>query len=208
MTGSNVRFYALTFAPAGVLDADNEVLIAGNSAGELWTIDGAGQVALHGNFGKVPANDGNGHAYAPANVGQKWELSGDIVFLANGGDPVGFATVRDCPSPPSTTGCSFVDTLIQIDLGALANATTASVIKSVRGQVVPKASCPAGTNGFGSMYGIAAAGTEVYGFSRKNDIVAIDNADGSACLVQTTPDQKWAGAGVTTLVEIVPPPPK
>lgn len=207
-TPATVRFYALTFAPAGVLDPTKEILVAGNSAGELWVIDDAGGASVHGNFGAVPANDGNGHAYAAANVGKKFELSGDIVFLANGGSPIGFATVRDCPNPPQTTGCSFVDTLIQIDVAAIGAATTNSVTLAVRGQIVPKPECPAGMNGFGSMYGIAAVGTEVFGFSRQGFIVAIDNVSGSACQIQTTPDDKWAGAGVTTLAEVVAPPPK
>jgi hypothetical protein len=56
----DIRFYALTFAPKGVLDPQKEVLVAGNSAGELWSIDEAGNLALRGNFGLVPANDGNG----------------------------------------------------------------------------------------------------------------------------------------------------
>ena len=86
--------------------------VAGNNAGELWAIDSGGTLTQHGNFGTVPANDGHGHTYPAANKGQLWELSGDIVFLANGGSPVGFATVRDCPNPPSQTGCSTIDTLI------------------------------------------------------------------------------------------------
>lgn len=206
-TPDTVRFYALTFAPAGVLDPTKEILVAGNSAGELWVIDDAGGASVHGNFGNVPANDGNGHAYPGAHVGKRFELSGDIVFLANGGSPVGFATVRDCPNPPFTTGCSATDTLIQIDVAAIGNATTNSVTLAVRGQIVPKPECPSGI-GFGSMYGIAAVGTEVFGFSRQGFIVAIDNVSGAACQIQTTPDDKWAGAGVTTLADVTAPPPK
>src|SRR5262245_58827128 len=67
-------FYALTFAPVGVLDATKEVLVGGNSAGELWSIDtGAATAKVIGNFGIVPADDGHGHAYA--NAGKAWELS-------------------------------------------------------------------------------------------------------------------------------------
>lgn len=208
MTAATVRFYALTFAPEGVLSPDKEVLVAGNSAGELWAIDDTGNASLHGNFGVVPANDGNGHTYDAANVGKPFELSGDIVFLANGGDPIGFATVRDCPNPPLTSGCSFTDTLIQIDVAKMGTATTQSVTAAIRGQIVARPECPAGQNGFGSMYGIAAVGTEVFGFSRQGYIVAIDNVDGDACQIQTTPAQKWAGAGVTTLAEVIAPPPK
>jgi hypothetical protein len=204
---SGVHFYALTLAPQGVLDPNNEVLVAGNSAGELWSIDDMGNVLQHGNFGTVPTDDGHMHTYAATNVGNPWELSGDIVFLSNGGNPVGFATVRDCPSPPSSTGCSTTDTLIQIDLTKLATATTTdSVTLAVRGKIVPKASCPSSTS-FGSIYGIAALGADVYGFSRKGDIIQIDNVDGSACLLQAT-SNKWAGAGVTTLAKVVAPPPQ
>jgi hypothetical protein len=198
--------YALSFAPAGVLDPQKEVLIAGNTAGELWAIDEAGTGTQHGHFGNVPANDGHGHTYA--NAGKRWELSGDIVFLANGKTPVGFATVRDCPNPPSTSNCDTVDTLIQIDLVKLASATTGSVTKSVRGKLVPAANCPSGgKNGFGSMYGVAALGAQIYGFSHDGSVVSIHNQDGSACLLQSSAANNWYGAGVTTLAPVVVPAP-
>jgi hypothetical protein len=201
-------FYALTFAPVGVVDPGVEVLVAGNSAGELWAIDAMGTASQHGVFGTVPADDGRGHAYAAANVGKPWELSGDIVFLANGGSPVGFATVRDCPSPPSTTGCSYVDTLIEIDVSKLAAAGAQQVIKAVRGQIVKRAGCNDGWSGdYGSMYGIAAWDDLVYGFSRTGNLVQISNDDGSACLVQNYSPNKFSGAAVTTLAPVHPPPP-
>lgn len=203
----DVRFYALTFAPAGVLHPTEEVLVAGNTAGELWSIDKNGTIALRGNFGVVPANDGNGNTYA--NVGQRWELSGDIVFVEGGGDPVGFATVRDCPNPPETTGCNPIDTLIEIDVPAIATSTTGSVTKSVRGLIRKADDCDDTTTGdYGSLYGIAAWGSKVYGFSRDGHILEIDTTDGTACLVDTFPAYKFAGAGLTTLAEVIPPPPK
>src|SRR5258706_723626 len=110
-SAAGVMFYAMTFAPVGVLDPTREVLVAGNTQGELWAIDDQGNLSLHGNFGTVPADDGNGHTYASANVGKNWELSGDIVFVENAGSPLGFATVRDCPNPPSSTGCNPINTL-------------------------------------------------------------------------------------------------
>lgn len=202
-----VRFYALTFAPAGVLHETEEVLIAGNTAGELWSISSAGLLSQRGTFGVVPANDGNGNTYA--NAGEAWELSGDIVFVDNGGEPVGFATVRDCPNPPETTGCNPINTLIEIDVPAIATATTGTVTKAVRGQIRKGADCDDGTTGdYGNMYGIAAWGDKVYGFSRSGNIVEIDTTDGSACLVQTFTDLDFSGAGLTTLAEVIPPPPK
>ncbi len=205
----DVSFYALTFAPKGVLDPAKEVLVAGNTAGELWAIDGNGALSQHGTFGKVPNDDGNGNAYDQANVGKAWELSGDVVFLANAGNPVGFATVRDCPSPPSTNGCNPVNTLIEIDVGKLGSASTGSVTKAVRGQIVKRKGCNDATQGdYGNMYGIAAWDKKVYGFSRSGNLVEIDTVDGTGCLVQAYAADKFSGAGVTTLAPIQPPTPK
>ena len=202
-----VSFYGLTFAPAGVLDSAKEALVAGNTAGELWAVDDQGNLSEHGTFGLVPPNDGNGHDYA--NAGQPWELSGDIVFVANSGSPVGFATVRDCSNPPYTSNCSSVNTLIEIDVPKLATATTESITKAVRGQIVKRAGCQDATTGdYGNMYGIAAWNDKVYGFSRSGDLVEIATQDGSACLVQPYPSAKFAGAGVTTLAPVITPQPK
>ncbi len=206
---TQVKFYGLTFAPLGVIDMAKEVLVAGNTDGELWTIDPNGSLALHGNLGVVPSNDGHGHTYSSKNQGKRWELSGDIVFLANGGESVGFATVRDCPKPPSTTGCNSTDTLLEIDVTKLAAATTQSVAKAVRGMIVKSPGCndPSGSP-YGSMYGIAAWGSKVYGFSHSGAIVEIDNVTGGACLVKGGADL-WDGAGVTTVAPVIaPPPPK
>src|SRR4029078_8676449 len=43
LSDKNKRFYALTFAPSGVLGF-GEVLVAGNTAGELWAIDANGNL--------------------------------------------------------------------------------------------------------------------------------------------------------------------
>lgn len=200
----SVVFYALTFAPAGVLDPTKEVLIAGNTAGELWAIDDNGNLTQHGNFGKVPNTDGNGHDYD--NAGENWELSGDIVFLSNGGKPVGFATVRDCPNPPSTSGCNFTDTLIQIDMAKLKTQGTQSVTSSVRGQILKKGGCGGVDAAYQQMLGIAAWNDKVYGFSHGGGVVEIDNTDGAACLVADTPTLFWNGAGLTTSAPVKPPP--
>jgi hypothetical protein len=204
---AQVKFYGLTFAPIGIVDAAKEVLVAGNTSGELWTVDESGTLALHGNLGVVPANDGQGHTYPSKNQGKRWELSGDIVFLANGGKAFGFATARDCPTPPSTTGCNSTDTLLEIDVTKLGAATTQSVVKAVRGQIVESAGCSDPSGGpYGSMYGIAAWGTRVYGFSHSGAIVEIDNVTGGACLVKSG-TELWDGAGVTTVAPVIAPPP-
>jgi len=206
---TTVKFYGLTFAPIGVIGVGKEVLVAGNTDGELWSIDESGALALHGNLGTVPASDGQGHTYANKNQGKRWELSGDIVFLANAGKAVGFATVRDCPNPPSTQGCNTTDTLLEIDVAKLGSATTQSVAKAVRGQIVARAGCNNPNGGpFGSMYGIAAWSSKVFGFSHSGAIVEIDNVTGGACLVKSGVEL-WDGAGVTTVAPVIaPPPPK
>ncbi len=206
--GPGVKFYGLSFAPVGVLDPQNEVLVAGNTAGELWSIDANGNITQRGTLGAIPKNDGHGHTYASSHQGKPWELSGDIVFLANGGALLGFATVRDCPTPPSTSNCNKTDTLIEVDVAKLGSATTQSVTQSVRGEVVKRNGCADAGNasGYGSMFGIAAVNDKVYGFSHAGAVVEINNIDGSACLLADTPSSLWDGAGVTTLAPVVPPP--
>lgn len=189
----SVRFYALTFAPVGVLDASKEVLVAGNTAGELWAIDSQGGLTLLGNFGTVPSNDGNGHTFQYP--GTKWELSGDVVFLANGGNPVGFATVRDCQNPPSDQNCSDDDTLIEIDVPKLSTKIGGAVTKAVRGKIVKRAGCTDDVAGsYDNMYGIGAWGEKVYGFSRAGYLVDVDLVDGSGCLVKQYNGAKFSGA--------------
>ena len=202
-----ISFYGMTFAPKGVLSPTEEVLIAGNSAGELWSIDAGGNLARRGTLGVVPADDGHGHAYD--NAGQPWELSGDIAFFENNGSPIGFATVRDCPDPPSTNGCNEIDTLVELDVPALATSTTQSVLKNVRGQVVRASDCSDSEPGYGSVYGIGAWLGTVYGFSRRDGngyAIAIDNVDGTACLLEAFPGSPWAGAGNTTIADVIAPP--
>lgn len=204
LADKTVKFFGLTFAPKGTLDPNKEVLIAGNTAGELWAIGDNGSLVQHGTFGKVPMTDGNGHDYA--NPGNPWELSGDIVFLSNNGKPAGFATVRDCPNPPDTAGCSKVDTLIQIDMTKLKTVGKQSVTSAVRGQILKKAGCGGVDASYQQTLGIAAWEDKVYGFSHNGSIVAIDNTDGSACLVVDTPNLFWNGAGLTTSAPVKPPP--
>jgi hypothetical protein len=197
-------FYGLSFAPAGVL-GPTETLVAANSAGQLYYIDDQGQTTLVGNFGKVPPHDGRNHTYDSGNVGKDWELSGDIVFLENGGDWVGFATLCDCPTPPDKDNCNKVDTLVEIDLTKLAPNFTGSVVKSLKGQVVKSATCsdPGNQNGYGSTYGIVAWEGKVFGFSNGGNLIEISNGDGSACLVQNYPDYRFMGAGITTTAPVI-----
>jgi hypothetical protein len=205
----NKRFYSLSFAPTGVLDPAKEVLVAGNTAGELWSIDPAGKITQHGTLGNIPATDGHGHAYAnyDPNVPKAWEISGDIVFLSNNGKPVGFATVRDCPTPPSPTGCAKVDTLIEIDMSKMAMAGAQNVQKSLRGQVVKRAGCNDSANAaYGFLYGIATWNDKVYGFGHEGNLVDISLLDGSACLVKNYPANMFSGAAVTTVAPVTPPP--
>jgi hypothetical protein len=199
-----IQFEALTFAPVGVLDPSVEVLVAGDTAGQLWAVEPNSSIVQHGQFGTVPASDGHGHTYPYP--GGLWELSGDIVFLADSGKPVGFATVRDCPSPPDNTGCDPIDTLIEIDMTALAQAGTQNVTKAIRGQVVKAAGCGDSATGYGSMYGIASWNGSVFGFSRSGNLVQISNVDGTACLVKDYPADLFSGAAVTTVAPVLPPP--
>jgi hypothetical protein len=199
-----IQFEALSFAPAGVIEPGVEVLVAGDTAGQLWAIEPPSTIVQHGQFGTVPADDGHGHNYLYP--GGTWELSGDIVFLTNGGSPVGFATVRDCPSPPDNSGCNPIDTLVEIDMTALGQAGTQSVLLAIRGQVVKAAGCGDPASGYGSMYGIASWDNKVFGFSRSGNLVDISNVDGTACLVKNYPTDLFSGAAVTTVAPVIPPP--
>jgi hypothetical protein len=131
-------------------------------------------------------------------------LSGDIVFLANSGSPIGYATVRTCQT--GQTNCTTTDTLIEIDVKAM-SAGAQSVTKSVRGPVTRGSWCrnPATPPSFGSLYGIAAYGDKVFGFSRRGEVVEMRNADGSACLVADLGNVLFAGAGVATSAPVRAP---
>jgi hypothetical protein len=200
---TSATFYGLTFAPANVLGA-GEVLVAANTAGELWAVDAMGNLSQHGTFGMVPNTDPHGHSYMYP--GTEFELSGDIVFLANGGSPLGFATVRDCQSPPSSSSCNTTDTLVELDLGLLAKTGAQIVTKSIRGQITKSPTCNDTANShYGSMYGVAAYQDKVYGFSHQGYVVTINNNDATACLALTTAGDQWAGAAITTVAPVIAP---
>ncbi|MEO7109591.1 MAG: hypothetical protein ABI183_04050 [Polyangiaceae bacterium] len=193
LPGKNNNFYGLTVAPENTVATD-EVLIAADDSGALWQIDStSGATTQVGTLGTDPLTS------------KPWGLSGDIVFLANGGSPLGFATVRDSTSDPE-------DTLIEIDV-SLVKPGKASTMKGVKGKVVQKAGCAAPTTGstpatgfgFKSMYGIAAYQDKVYGFSHQGDIVQIDNTDGTACLLNNIGSSQFSGAGITTSAPVIAP---
>ncbi|HEX4515908.1 MAG TPA: hypothetical protein VH054_20305 [Polyangiaceae bacterium] len=183
-------FYGLTFAPENTVNAA-ETLVAADSGGIIWSIDSQGNTAKLGTFGKDANN-------------QTYELSGDIVFLANNGTPVGFATVRACPN----NTCATADTLVEIDMTKLKANNTSSVVKSVRGVLHQGSKCQNTTAppSYGKMYGIAAFEDQVYGFSHDTGIVAINNVDASVCLVTVPNGIAWSGAGVTTVAPVIAPP--
>ena len=193
-------FMGLTFAPAGTLEDDKEVLVGADNAGKLWRIDETnGQVVQIGTFGKIPDDDGHGNAFVEEYVGQDFKLSGDIVFMSNGGNPVGFATVIECKNFKKCQG----DTLVEIDLSKLKDGNTESVVKSIRGKVVKSSSCNDPEHDtYGSMYGIAAYEAQIYGFSYAGEIVELSNADGTACLIKSDADKKFYGAGITTAAKV------
>jgi hypothetical protein len=186
------KFYGLTVAPENTL-GPQEVLIGADGQGGLYQIDAtSGTPTQVGTLGVDPKTK------------LPFALSGDIVFVANSGNPIGFATVRTCPK---SGPCSTIDTLIEVDVKAI-KAGTQSVLKSVRGQVVRGAWCKnsASPQNFGSMFGIVAYKDVVYGFSRAGDVVEIHNTDGTGCLVSADPSRKFAGAGITTTAPVTAPP--
>jgi hypothetical protein len=196
--GTGIALYGLSFVPPGVLDPSLEVLVGADGSGNVWSINTVtGILTQHGSFGLVPATDGHGHAYA--NAGKPWELSGDIVFKVEAGSPVGFATVHDCPNPPSMVGCSATDTLLRLDTAKMATATTGSITLAVLGQAVKQATCADSMNtSYGKLFGLAESEGTVYGFSRTGGVVTLSEVDGSACMVRASADL-WAGAAIAPL---------
>ncbi len=188
LPSAHSNFYGLTMAPENTLDPQ-EVLVAANDAGQLFRIDATtGATTQVGTMGTDTVS------------GKAWALSGDIVFLANMGSPVAFATV--CP----VGNCSGTDTLIELDVSKVTPGT-ASALKAVRGPIVKGAWCTnaASPSSFGSIFGIAAYADKVYGFSNKGELIEIHNIDGSACLVKAYANTSFKGAGVTTSAPVVAP---
>jgi hypothetical protein len=191
-----VKFFALAFAPKGVLGAD-ETLVAGDSNGTLWLVPTGGTAPTKiGDFGTVNSGDpGSGTA------GNTWQLSGDLVFFSNGGAPVGIATIRACSAP--TTCQPSNDVVVEIDMAQLAKKDpTANVRKRFLG---------AGT-GYGRLFGVGAWNNEVFAFQRSSatnpaQLISVSLDTGAATLIRdfseiTTAKNGWSGAGVTTAAKI------
>jgi len=207
---SSTAFYGATFAPAGTLGNTDETLVVANSEGELYAVDlTTGALSVIGAFGPVPARDPSGQTYPSGNVGEPWSLSGDLVFLDNGGRSVGFATVRDCPNPPSTSNCSTSDSLLELDLTKLRYGSRAVVTRRLLGRITADTRCtndPA--SAFGRTFGVTAYKGAIFGFGRGSLVTRIDNTTAKACVVANltgTLPVGFAGAGVTTAAPIDPP---
>lgn len=195
----------MTFAPKGLLAADQQVLVATGDAGEVWSIDSRGVVAPRGRLGVVPADDGRGHVYDASHVGVAWTAS-DLALFDNGGNSLGYAIARDCDA----VGCGPFDTLLEIDVAALATATDPSVVSRVRGQIRRRAGCVDAEAGYGGIGGVAAWQGKVYGFAGSRAI-EIDPGDGSGCAIdvhaQLPEGGAWGGAGVRTSAPVLAPKP-
>jgi hypothetical protein len=197
------KFYALAFAPAGVLGS-GETLVGGDGNGELWSIDTmTGATIDLGGFGPDKT--------------RVFALSGDVVFYTDAaGKPTGLATIRSCL--PGGTSCTATnDYLAGIDMTALATAFNSqtkavSLLKGIYGGST--ASKGAGV-GFGDLFGLGAWQGEVFGFQRGSSskspsLIGIDTMSGAGTVLDKsfTFSNGWSGAGVTTKVTItVPPPP-
>ncbi len=188
------HFNGLTFSPENTVSA-KEVLIGGNALGNLYAIDqSSGNPTIVGTLGINKDNS------------LPWGVSGDIVFMANDGSPIGFATARTCTS---NNACDPVDTLLEIDVKALKLGNNTSVVKAIRGQIKRSANCGDTTHAtFGAIFGIVALGSKVYGFSRWGDFLTIDNDTGGGCYNWSAPGVNFAGAGITTTAPVTAPPPR
>jgi len=198
------KFYALAFAPAGVLGAA-ETLVGGDGAGELWSIDTTtGETVDLGGFGSDQA--------------RTFALSGDIVFYTDGGGKAtGLATIRSCA--PSGTSCTTTnDYLAGIDMAALAAAFTSGTrAPSLLSGIYGGSSATKGLGvGHGELFGLGAWQGSVFGFQRGGgggrtpSLLTIDTKSGAGTVIDSSFafTNGWSGAGVTTKVTInVPPPP-
>jgi hypothetical protein len=206
---TNQRFYALTFAPAGVLGS-GETLVGGDGWGELYSIDAnTGKTTHLGNFGPDKANPGNVYA-----------LSGDIVFYMDANNkPTGLATIRSCGS--KGTNChKYNDYLAGIDMTALASAYSsgqpaASLLSGIYGGSTQSAG--PGTH-YGEIFGLGVWQGDVFGFTREYSgdagsapaqLLTIDTSSGAGNMINMFSfTGGWSGAGVTTKTTVtIPPPP-
>lgn len=203
------KFYALAFAPAGVL-AQNETLVGGDGYGELYSIDTTnGSTKDLGNFGNDSAHPGNIFA-----------LSGDVVFYNDANNkPTGLATIRSC-TKNTTTCIKTSDFLAGVDMTALANAyksgTPGALLSGIYGGSM---NGPGPGTGYGDLFGLGAWQGSVFAFERKINTsnpqllsVSTQNGAGSVISSNFAFTNGWSGAGVTTKVTVnvplPPPPPK
>jgi hypothetical protein len=206
---STSRFYALAFAPVGALDPNNETLVGGDSAGNLWSINTSTGAALNlGGFGADPTTSGN-----------IFELSGDIVFyLDANNNPTGLATIRSCPSGGSSSACGN-DFLAGVDMTKLKAAYNGTAQTSLLGGIYGGSGNNLGPGtGYHDVFGLAAWNSTVFGFTRHTTtqatpmLITIDTTSGAGTMVSNAFSftDGWSGAGVTTKVTITvpkPPPP-
>jgi hypothetical protein len=200
---ANQRFYALAFAPAGVLGAD-ETLVGGDGNGELWSIDTTTGATIDlGGFGPDKT--------------RIFALSGDIVFYTDAaGKPTGLATIRSC-LPGGGSCIATNDYLAGIDMTALAAAfTSGTPAPSLLSGIYGGSSSSKGAGvGYGDLFGLGAWEGSVFGFQRGASgkspaLLGIDTSSGAGTVLDSsfTFTNGWSGAGVTTRVTVnVPPPP-
>jgi hypothetical protein len=195
---ASVKFFALAFAPKGVLDAD-EVLVAGDNQGTLWQVPTGGAMPTKiGDFGRVNSGDPGG-----GNAGDSWQLSGDLVFFSNKGSPIGLATVRACSS---LTNCvQNNDVVVEIDMTKLALKTATTNVKKRF----------LGATGHARLFGVGAWDNSLFGFQRANSttkaqLIEVSLDTGKATVLRDFPEVSdagngWSGAGVTTAAKISVP---
>ncbi len=208
--GSTARFYALAFAPAGALDANNETLVGGDSAGNLWSINTTTGASTNlGNFGADPTTSGN-----------IFELSGDIVFYNDSTNkPTGLATIRSCHSGGSSSTCGndFLAGVNMTNLKAAYNGTPqTTLLGGIYGSSGSGSSFALGAGtGYHDVFGLGAWNATVFGFTRHTSmqampmLITIDTTSGAGTVVDSNFSftNGWSGAGVTTKVTITAPPP-
>jgi hypothetical protein len=196
--GSEPRFYALAFAPAGILGAE-ETLVGGDADGSLWMLPLDAPPALVGDFGQVLPGDPN------YDKGAYWQLSGDLAFFSNGGTPIGLATVRNLHEKKGLVEDD--DAIVEIDMAALARKDPKA---SLRKRLIGR-----GT-GYGRLFGVGAWGDEIYAFQRvfadprrghPAQLIAISLTSGTGTKVRDFAEisearNGWSGAGVTTAAKI------
>jgi hypothetical protein len=193
------KFYALGFAPAGVLET-GEGLVAGDSAGDLYyipTTSPTPTLQKLGGFGACKTGDPS-----PCASGSVWQLSGDVVFYTFSGTPKGLATLRACvPKSGGSATCDNTNDIVaEIDMTALASKNPNAVLR--------KKLLGTGVN-YGRTFGVGAWEDKIYGFTYAStgvpaQLIQVDST-GQGSLVQvfsSLTSGGWTGAGVSTKAQI------